>query len=238
MHEIRLDSVDSTQSYAKKHCAQFRAHEITCIVAEEQTAGRGRFQRTWQSPKGGNIYATFYFRLPIDSLHIVSLAQVMAYSFASLLIREGFHPQIKWPNDIQLNGKKVSGILCETAVQAKEVEVFLGIGINVNRESVEGIDQPATSLFIETGRKWDKEALLKKLQKQFQQDLETFKRSGFTPFHSAFENLLAYKGQTIHCYDGKKTWIGICHSLTMDGQLNLYLPDKTIHTLSSGDIQN
>ncbi len=237
MHEVRLDSIDSTNTYAKKHCQEFPRGQITCVTADEQTAGRGRYQRHWVSPKGVNIYATFYFQLPIESLHLVSLAQVMAYSFAQVLIKEGFHPKIKWPNDIQLNGKKLSGVLCETVFHKEAVDVFLGIGIDVNMESTEGIDQPATSMFIESGKKWDKEALLKKLQKQFVADLEKFKKSGFTPFHSPFENLLAFKGQTIHCYDGKKIWTGVCHSLTMDGQLNLYLPDKSIHTVMSGDIK-
>ena len=99
------------------------------------------------------------------------------------------------------------------------------------------IDQPATSLLIETDQLWDRSSLLKKLQKQFLVDLQKFKKEGFTPFHSQFENLLAYKGQTIHCFDGKKEWVGICHSVTNDGQLNLYLPNKEIHTVISGDIK-
>jgi BirA family biotin operon repressor/biotin-[acetyl-CoA-carboxylase] ligase len=236
MNEIHLDIIDSTNTYAKQHAATFPPAQITCITAEEQTAGRGRYQRKWVSPRGVNIYATFYFRLPVNTLHLTSLAQVMTYSFASVLLHEGLHPKIKWPNDIQLSSKKVSGILCETAFQKDFVEVFLGIGINVNLEDAGSIDQPATSLLLETGRKWDKAALLKKIQKQFTADLEKFKKEGFTPFHSAFENLLAYKGQTIRCFDGKKTWEGICHSLTYDGQLNLYLPDKTMHTILSGDV--
>lgn len=236
MNEIHLDSVDSTNTYAKQNCGSFPRDQITCVTAEEQTAGRGRYQRKWFSPKGVNIYATFYFRLPINALHLVSLAQVMTYSFASVLLHEGLHPKIKWPNDVQLNGKKLSGVLCETLFHKEFVEIFLGIGINVNLEDTAKIDQPATSLKIETGRKWDKTALLKKVQKQFGADLEKFKKEGFTPFHSQFENLLAYKGQTVRCFDGKKEWVGICHSLTNDGQLNIYLPDKSIHAVTSGDL--
>lgn len=238
MNHIHLETIDSTNTYAKKHADSFPRDQLICISAEEQTAGRGRYQRKWHSPKGGNIYATFYFRLPINALHLISLAQVMAYSFAALLLQEGLHPKIKWPNDIQLNGKKVSGVLCETLFHQDDVEIFLGIGVNVNvdAQQLAAIDQPATSLKIETGKSWDKEALLKKLQKQFSGDLEKFKKGGFTPFHSAFENLLALKGETVRCFDGKKEWVGICHSLTNDGQLNIYLPDKSIHTVISGEI--
>ena len=236
--EIHLDSIDSTNTYAKKQASSFAPDRITCITAEEQTAGRGRFQRKWLSPRGVNLYATFYFRLPINTLHLISLGQVMTFSFASLLLAEGLHPKIKWPNDVQLNGKKVSGVLCETSFHRDFVDLFLGIGVNVNLslETAQKIDQPATSLLIETGRHWDKQALLKKLEKRFVADLEKFEREGFTPFRNPFENLLAYKGETVRCFDGKKEWTGICHSLTNDGQLNLYLPDHTIHTVLSGDL--
>jgi BirA family transcriptional regulator, biotin operon repressor / biotin---[acetyl-CoA-carboxylase] ligase len=238
MHEIQLNVVDSTNTYAKHHAAAFPKDRITCVTAEEQTAGRGRYQRKWVSPKGVNIYATFYFTLPATTPDIVSLSQVMAYSFSTLLIQEGLDPKIKWPNDIQLSGKKVSGILCETQFHQDVIELFIGIGINVNLEasSAAQIDQPATSLLIETGRKWDKMGLLHKLQKQFMKDLERFKKEGFAPFHQEFDHLMALKGETVRCYDGKKEWVGICHSLTKDGQLNLLLPDRTIHTILSGDI--
>jgi len=236
---IHLDKIDSTNTYAKKNSQTFAPDTITCITAEEQTAGRGRFQRTWISPRGVNLYATFYFRLPVNSLHLISLGQVMTYSFASILLKEGLHPKIKWPNDVLLNGKKISGILCETTFHERFVEIYLGIGINVNMEAAAAskIDKPASSLKIETGKTWDKNALLKKLEKQFLVDLEKFKKDGFTPFHSQFENLLAYKGETVRCFDGKKEWTGICHSLTNDGQLNLYLPDKTMHNVLSGDVK-
>ncbi len=169
IHEIHLDTIDSTNTYAKKHCQSFAPDKITCVTAEEQTAGRGRFQRNWVSPRGVNLYATFYFRLPVNALHLISLGQVMTYSFASVLLHEGLHPKIKWPNDILLNEKKVSGVLCETTFHQNYVDLFLGIGINVNMdaETVSKIDKPATSLKIETGRVWDKQALLKKLEKQF-----------------------------------------------------------------------
>lgn len=235
--EIHLDSIDSTNNYAKEHVASFAKDKITCVTAEEQTAGRGRFGRTWQSPRGVNIYATFCFCLPMQSMHLISLSQVMAASFAKVLLDEGLHPKIKWPNDLLLNGKKLSGILSETVFEKTGVQIFLGIGINVNmdKDALAHIDKPATSLQIETGRAWDRNTLLKKLQVQFSRDLEKFKKAGFTPFHAFIENLLAFKGQTVRCFDGKKEWIGICHSLTNDGQLNLYLPDKTMHTVLSGD---
>lgn len=240
MHEIHLEIIDSTNAYAKKHCRSFPPNTITCVIAEEQTAGVGRYQRKWISPKGTGLYATFFFTLPLQTMHLVSLAQLMALSFANVLIKEGLKPEIKWPNDVRLSGKKVSGILCETQFHPEHVDIFLGVGINVNldAETALCIDQPATSLLIETGEKWDKHSLLKKLQVQFMEDLNRFKKEGFTPFYKQFDELLALKGEEVRCFDGKKTWVGICHSLTSDGQLNLLLPDKTFHKVLSGDIKN
>jgi BirA family biotin operon repressor/biotin-[acetyl-CoA-carboxylase] ligase len=190
MDTIKLDSVDSTNLYAKENYGSFAKEGITCLIAEEQTAGRGQHQRKWISPRGVNIYATFYFQLPSSTPHLTNLAQLMALSFAKVLLEENLHPKIKWPNDIQLQGKKLSGVLCETIFQKEIVHIFLGIGINVNLENTETIDQPATSLFLETKKKWDKEALLKKLQEQFTNDLQVFKREGFTPFEDPFKQLL------------------------------------------------
>jgi BirA family transcriptional regulator, biotin operon repressor / biotin---[acetyl-CoA-carboxylase] ligase len=237
--DIHLESIDSTNEYAKTHCHQFNPDQITCIAADEQTSGYGRMQRRWHSPKGLNIYATFYFQLPLHTLHLASLGQIMTLSLSMVLLKEGLFPKVKWPNDVQLNDKKLAGVLCETQFHSDHIDIFLGIGINVNMEAQEfaHIDQPATSLLIETNRPWDSAALLKKVQKQFFVDLQKFKKEGFTPFHSQFENLLAFKGQTIRCFDGRKEWVGICHSVTSDGQLNLYLPNKEIHTVLSGDIR-
>lgn len=239
MKTIHLEIIDSTNTYAKEHFHEFDRDEITCIYANQQTAGRGRFDRSWFSPASENIYATFAFQLPASALHLTSLAQVMNLSLANIFLREeDLYPRIKWPNDVQLNGKKVSGVLCETRFDKETVEIFLGIGVNVNMtaEELVQIDQKATSLREETGKKWDREQLLKKLQVQFFVDLEKFKRSGFLPFHDQLENLLAYKGETVRCLDGAKEISGICHSITSDGRLNLRLPSGEIKKISSGDL--
>jgi BirA family biotin operon repressor/biotin-[acetyl-CoA-carboxylase] ligase len=235
---IYLECVDSTNQYAKMYSEGFDPNQITCIIADEQTAGRGRFNRQWHSPKGQNIYVTFFFRLPIHTLHLTCLAQLMTLGIAMVLLREGVACAIKWPNDIQVKKKKMAGVLCETRFHSHDVEIFLGAGINVNmtEDHLSRINQPATSLHLETGHEWNRADLLKKCQKQFVADLQQFKKEGFTPFRRLFENLLAYKGQTVRCFDGDHEWIGICHSITADGQLNIYLPNKEIHTIRSGDL--
>ena len=176
--EIHLDAVDSTNTYAKTHGLTFAKGQITCITAEEQTAAYGQFQRKWIAPRGVNLYATFYFHLPIETQNITTLAQLMALSLKKVLQGEGLEITMKWPNDLFLKGKKVAGVLCETVFHPQFIEIILGVGLNVNMEEKDLalIDQAATSLKHETGRFWDKKDLLKKLQKQFVSDLEEFKK--------------------------------------------------------------
>jgi BirA family biotin operon repressor/biotin-[acetyl-CoA-carboxylase] ligase len=112
------------------------------------------------------------------------MAQLMACSCKKVLRRHGVRTQVKWPNDLLLNGKKVAGILCETIFSTYGVDLFLGLGLNVNWEDPSSVDQPATSLYLETHQLWDKEALLKELQLEFATDLEVFKTQGFAPFQA------------------------------------------------------
>lgn len=235
---IALETIDSTQIYAKQNVQTFSKDCITCITAEEQTAGKGRFQRVWISPPQVNLYFTFAFRLPLTASYLPCLSQVLGFSLAQLLLEKGLKPELKWPNDVLLNKKKLSGVLCETSFEKDFAQIYLGMGINVNLEASQTaqIDQPATSLKIETGHDWDKGKLLKELQKRFAAHLETVQNQGFAPFQIPFESLLAYKGQQIRCFDGQREWVGICHSLTAQGQLNLYLPDGSLKAFYSGEL--
>lgn len=238
MNQIFLETIDSTNTYAKLHASHFPKDAITCIVAEMQTGGRGRLQRKWVSPPGVNLYVTFYFRLSLKQLDLMTLGLVLASSMASILIAEGLHPSIKWPNDLQLGGQKFGGVLCETTLDGHIYDVFAGIGINVNmnKQDLQEIGQPATSLKNETGHLWDRGKLLQKLQTQFAHDLELFKQSGFAPFHAFCERHLAYKNEEVRCFDGQKEWVGICKSLSKTGELQIELPDRSIHTANSGAI--
>jgi BirA family biotin operon repressor/biotin-[acetyl-CoA-carboxylase] ligase len=238
MNQIFLETIDSTNTYAKLHVSHFPKDAITCIVAETQTGGRGRLQRKWISPPGVNLYVTFYFRLPLKQLDLMTLGLVLASSMASILIAERLQPKIKWPNDLQLSGQKFGGVLCETSLDGNMFDVFAGIGINVNmnEQNLQEIGQPATSLKNETGRLWDRGKLLQKLQEQFAHDLELFKQFGFAPFYSLCERYLAYKNEEVRCFDGQKEWIGICRSLSKTGELQVELPDRSIHIANSGEI--
>src|SRR5580700_2479453 len=171
---IHFDTIDSTNTWTKKNAATLDSNQLTCVTALEQTAGRGRFSRKWLSPKGQNIYATLYFCLPKECSYLINLGQILSLSSISVLQKKGFSPQIKWPNDILLEGKKVAGILCETIVLEDKLGAILGIGMNVNmsQELLDTIDQPATSLAQLSGQTWSLEQILEPILKQFLKDLD------------------------------------------------------------------
>jgi BirA family transcriptional regulator, biotin operon repressor / biotin---[acetyl-CoA-carboxylase] ligase len=236
---IHFDTLDSTNNWAKSNAHTLDPEQITCITALEQTSGRGRWFRKWVSPRGENIYASIYFCLPRNCPFLSNLGQVLSLSCATMLKKKGFSPQIKWPNDILLSGKKVAGILTEVVTFEDRIGIVLGIGLNVNmsKELLEEIDQPATSLAQLSGQTWTVEQILEALLKQFLKDLEILHAHEFAPFVPAYEQLLAYKGQSITCHDGLHPIKGICHSITADGRLNLELPDGKIVPISAGEIK-
>ncbi len=239
MHTIFLDQIDSTQTFAKENYTSFPEGQITCVVADEQTQGRGRWNRNWVSPKEKNLYITYYFSLPRTSSHLSSLASLLCVTLVQVLEKMGFSPQIKWPNDILLSYKKLSGVLCETSFQEESIAIFLGIGINVNmdKEELSSIDQIATSLFAESEQIQDRTLLLDNLNKKFARNLKVFQKKGFFSFLSFLDSHLAYKKKRVALFDGNKRYEGVVDSISEEGALNLFF-EKTKETKSffSGDL--
>lgn len=233
---IHLDSVDSTNNWVKSHAPTLKP--FTCVTAREQTAGRGRFERHWVSPRDLNLYATLYFTVPNGSVYLPNIGQLMAFSCVKMLLQQKFSAEVKWPNDILIDNKKAGGVLTETVTQGKVTGVILGIGLNVNMEEalLRTIDKPATSLAAISGKMWDIQQVLDLLLHQFLQDLALLQKEGFKPFRASFEKHLALKGHSITCHDGSRTITGICHSMTDDGRLQLQLPSGELIALTAGEI--
>lgn len=162
---ISFTTVDSTNSEAKRRSAD--EPEGAVLLSEVQTAGRGRLGRQWLSP-GGNIWLTVLLKPELPATKIPSLTSVAAA--AVCLALEQLRPsiadrlQIKWPNDILLNGRKIGGILTEMQVSAAKVQaVILGIGLNVNLKAEdfpEEIRPSASSIYLETGEIPSREQLI------------------------------------------------------------------------------
>jgi BirA family transcriptional regulator, biotin operon repressor / biotin---[acetyl-CoA-carboxylase] ligase len=183
----------STNDWAKAHLNSCPRDKLSIITADSQTAGRGRYGRRWVSCYGSNIYATFvFFEESHDQIKCeksgLRLTHLLALSASSLLQILGVATQIKWPNDLVVEQKKIGGILCETTADA----TLLGIGINVNMTPVQlsTIDQPATSLLCQTGVSHSVPSLVKALAEQFASDLVLYCEKGFSPFAPLFHERL------------------------------------------------
>lgn len=239
IRHITFDTIDSTFLWAKKNAENLKLDELTCITAQEQTAGIGRFNRAWISPKGQNIYATYYFTLSKDCPFLAQLAQLFSFSCATVLKNKGFQPEIKWPNDILLAGKKVSGVLCEVLSFKNHYGIVLGFGVNVNMsdEFLNQIDQPATSLAQISGKQWTLDDVLTPITLQFLDDLEKLQEEGFSSFFEKYNKFLAFKGETITCNlspsCNTQKVSGTCKSIDSEGRLELVLPNGETKKLTS-----
>lgn len=156
MRFLRLASVDSTQAAARREADRGAPHG-TVVVAEEQTAGRGRLDRRWHSPPGENLLFTVVLRpdVPVREAPLLTLGAAAGLALA-------FDVRVKWPNDlVDEAGRKLAGLLAELETTASGVDyVLLGVGLNVNQRAFPPELPNATSLALRTGAPHDREAVL------------------------------------------------------------------------------
>ena len=229
-----FETLPSTQLYAKDHLNEFDLSKIVCIYAKEQTSGIGTHGRKWFSPSTQNIYASFVFSIPMQLKHFNNLSQILSLSVSTILKSYKFCPKLRWPNDIILSEKKVGGVLCDIL---GDVGILgLGLNVNMNKEDLELVGQPATSLLVEGENPPPFEELLCKIGDQLLVDLERYFQEGFTPFFETYSSLMSYIGAPIHTTLKGKSIRGLVESVHPDGRLNIKLPDGKTLTISSGSI--
>lgn len=181
MHKIiHLDEIDSTSVYARKNLEKLNDFEV--VSADIQTLGHGQFGRKWYSSNknGGNIYISIVLK-PKNIEHLNELTRHASAKVAQTLEEYGLKPVFKYPNDVLIENKKISGILAESVFLGSEfMGVVVGIGVNLNLDIQEAknIDIPATSVFIETGKNIDKNEFLGKLLNNFKNGWEDFLLKG------------------------------------------------------------
>lgn len=244
MKYVFLESVDSTNKYAKEHIQEFS--DRTVIYTDCQTSGRGRLERKWSFMGRDNIYASLILKPSSEMKEIYSnLTQLLCVVLAQTFEEYGVRPTIKWPNDIQINGKKISGILAESVgvndgkIGRYRLEgLVLGFGVNLNTkiENLSKIDQPATSLNIETGEMIDKKIFLKKVLEKFCLLYDRFIENGFLLIREDYIRRAGFlnKEVTVRVFD--KTISGIAKDITDNGALKLIDKNNEEHVLLIGDI--
>jgi BirA family biotin operon repressor/biotin-[acetyl-CoA-carboxylase] ligase len=224
----------STNDLAKRR-AQQGAREGTVIVAEEQTAGRGRMKRTWLSPRGSIALSIILYPqlayLP-SLIMVASLAVVHGIAKAT-----GLKSQIKWPNDVLVNGKKVCGILIESDVKGSVVDyAIIGIGVNVNLRLSDfpEILPTATSLSHELGRDVSRLDMIRCLLAEVER-LYLALPTGQSVYQEWRDNLVTL-GKKVQVNSGTTTYKGVAESVASDGSLLLRQSDGSLIKIVAGDV--
>ena len=214
--------------------------EGAVILAEEQTAGRGRAGRNWHSERGAGLYVTILLRpklSPVQAPLLTMLAGLSAHM--ALLAQSNMTVELKWPNDLLLNGKKIGGILTEMHAEPSQIRfVIIGIGLNVNQEKFPAeLSSTATSLRRETGRLQSRLELLVKLLTQFETDYNRFLREGAPYVVQRFELISSFaNSRRVRVDTGVETYVGKTVGLSSEGLLLVQKDDGSQVTVIAGDV--
>ncbi len=232
---VYLTSTGSTQDAARVE-AENEGVSGTVVLAEEQTAGRGRFGRTWVSPGGKNLYLTLILRPPMERLRSLSIVAPLAVAMA-IEERTDLSPRIKWPNDVLVNGRKLSGIIVESELSGQSIKFALvGIGVNVNFDVEESSDVAdiATSLKRELGKETSREEFLASLLNQFEALYERAARG--TEVLKEWRSRLETLGREIQVTFGGHVDTGVAEDVDSDGNLILLRSDGSRIAIEAGEV--
>jgi BirA family biotin operon repressor/biotin-[acetyl-CoA-carboxylase] ligase len=231
-----LDQVVSTNSWASEHAHEFALDELVAISASAQTSGRGRFEREWYSPRNKNLYLTLGLYLEAPKVRPFALCQLASLALEELLKSHGILAQIKWPNDLLVNGKKIVGILTERHEVNGHQFMSIGIGLNVNMTADElvNIPQKATSMLIEQDRPFDLQAICQQYVALFAKKLEEAIKEGFDEILRHWQKSLDWMLQLpINVKTAEKQLKGKVIDLQPEGNITLELPDGTKEEIDS-----
>lgn len=233
------EELDSTNLQAKLD-AEKGAGEGTLIVADMQTAGRGRRGRAWSSPPGTNVYFTLVLRpdFQVEQASMVTLVTGLAVAEG---IRDtcGLEARIKWPNDIVVNGKKVCGMLAEMSTERDFIHyVVMGVGVNVARQDFPAeIAQTATCLERECGKTVSRSEIIVNIMKAFEGYYEIFCRDGnLAGLLERYNGLLAGKDGEVRVLDPKGEYQGISRGINGTGELLVERENGTVEAVYAGEV--
>ena len=216
------DSIDSTNAEA------LRLVNATCatpflVLAEQQVAGRGRRGRKWISPFAQNIYYSLVLRIQDGLRQLEGLSLVVGLAVIQALRESGVQGAVlKWPNDVLVGQKKIAGILLELVGDPADIcHVVIGIGINVNMQRADEVDQQWTSMQLETGVAVDRNILVALVGLQLQRYLDRHKASGFAALQEEWEQNHGWQGRSVSLIAGVNRVDGVVLGVDQQGALRL-----------------
>ncbi len=238
---LSFDRVGSTNEVAWNE-AEKGAAEWTVVIADEQTGGKGRLSRKWHSPSGLGVWMSLILRP--DVRPSVAPGITMCASLAVAKALRKLHPMsvsLKWPNDVMVKGRKICGILTEMKATGDRVEfVVCGIGINLNQgqdDFPQELRDVATSVFLATGHRADRAALVEELLRQMQKLYGLFLSRGLPALMGEWRSMCPLFGKIVRINTRGQTVEGVFHDIDAGGALVLRLESGVHRSFLAGDVQ-
>ncbi len=235
-----FEDLESTQQTAAEMASRSALHGEV-VIAERQTAGRGRMGRTWHSPPGVNFYGTFILRpeMPVAEAPLLSLVAGVAVAETMEMVAPRI-VALKWPNDIWLGGRKAGGLIAEAVTDSRHrlVCVLLGIGLNLNlapEDIPADLRERATSLMAATGRPCDRVELAGQLFSRLDSRYMEAMDGGFAAMRPVWERYSALTGRQVTVLDGQSRIGGTVRGIGPDGALLLEAEGRIVRILA-GDV--
>lgn len=236
-HTVNLNYLHSCQS-TNMVCMQMAQHG-SVVVAERQTAGRGRRGRTWESPASNNIYCSIGLNKTIDAEYIGMISLLVGVGITQVLQQQGYADlSLKWPNDILLQQKKLGGILIESRVNAlNEFYLVIGFGLNIHlQESViSQLDRPAIGLNQVSGITVNRQQLLAQLIVAIYGSVNAFQLEGIPDLIQRFSSLDSYFGKQVLIISGDESISGVYLGLEETGHIQVRT-DRGVQIFSAAEI--
>ncbi|QXQ18298.1 bifunctional biotin--[acetyl-CoA-carboxylase] ligase/biotin operon repressor BirA [Pseudomonas tolaasii] len=231
-----FDSIDSTNAEALRLVSAGSTAPFL-VLAEQQTAGRGRRGRKWVSPFAQNLYYSLVLRIEGGLRQLEGLSLVVGLAVMHALRGVGVqNASLKWPNDVLVGSKKIAGILLELVGDPADIcHVVLGIGINVNMQKADEVDQQWTSVGLEKGSQVDRNYLVAQLGLQLQRYLDRHMASGFSQLQGEWEQHHLWQGRAVSLIAGVNQIDGVVLGVDRQGALRLSV-DGVEKVYSGGEL--
>ena len=231
MHIIKLDAIDSTNSFLRQLSSVETLKDYTLVVAQSQTKGRGQMGTSWTSEPGKNLMVSAFvnvFFLPIEHSFYISMAASLAI-FKTLEDFQIKNVKVKWPNDILADQKKISGILIENVIKNNCLQAtIIGFGLNVNQTHFEDLPM-ATSMKNVSGKVYVLDEVLNAIVKRLQEYFDLLKNKQYTVIKKAYQSVLFRKDKPSTFEDAEGSMFsGFIKGVTDSGHLQVLVEDHLI----------
>lgn len=229
---------DSTNEWIKR-LSQDGAPHGALAVTEFQSAGKGRLGRNWEAQSGSSVMMSLLLKPDFSPQNASMLTIVMGMSVAQAAEALGVSTAIKWPNDVVVSRKKICGILTEMRLDGMKIrDVVIGVGINVNqREIPEELQDKATSLYLETGKHYDRALLVSLVMQAFEKNYESFVQTcDLSGLCEGYNRLLANKDRQVRILDKTSPWEGTALGINELGELLVRDNQGQVQTVRAGEV--